>query len=172
MLETVTTYIYLIIYVACVSYAMWTDATRMTIPNKVSIILTAAFGFFAIQHLQLVSAAVHIGIALAIFAVTFACFVMHWMGGGDVKLLSAVSAWMGPEYIMPFLFNVALFGGLLALTIIILRRAVQTSALSNRFPALCLRFGQASSRHVPYAIPIGCAALLSASVLFPELGTS
>lgn len=164
-----TIYIYLILYVACVSYAMWTDATRMTIPNEVSIILTISFGLFAIQHLQLVSAAMHAGIALTIFAVTFACFVMHWMGGGDVKLLSAVSAWMGPEHIMPFLWNVALFGGILALTIIVLRRIAQTSAVSNRFPTFRQRIDQVSSRHVPYAIPIGCAALISASAIFPAL---
>ncbi len=166
------TYVFIIIYIACISYAMWTDATRMIIPNEVSIILTISFGLFAVQNLQLVPAAIHIGIALVVFAITFGCFVMHWMGGGDVKLLSALSAWMGPEHIMPFLANVALFGGLLALIIIILRRAAETSVISSRYPTLCQRLIQTSSRHIPYAIPIGCAALISGGGLFPALSAS
>ena len=167
-----TIYIFVIIYITCVSYAMWTDVASMTIPNWISVTLTLSFGLFAILNLQLVPAAIHISIAVIVFAVTFGCYVMHWMGGGDVKLLSALSAWMGPEHIMPFLFNVALLGGLLALIVIILRSAAGASIFASRYPDMREWIERATSRHIPYAVPIGLAAMISGSALFPAIAAT
>lgn len=44
----------------------------------------------------------------------FAFFLIRGMGGGDVKLMAAVSAWVGLEQAMPFLIATALAGGVLA----------------------------------------------------------
>jgi len=44
----------------------------------------------------------------------FAFFLIHGMGGGDVKLMAAVSAWVGLDYAVPLMIATALAGGVLA----------------------------------------------------------
>ena len=158
-------YVLITLYVGCISYAMWTDATRMIIPNEISIILALSFFLFAFLNLELIPTTFHIGVASVVFAITFSCYLMHWMGGGDVKLLSASSIWMGPDHILTFITHVALLGGLLALGAIVLRHAA-TSSIVGRYPSLSHRLQQSVSRHIPYAVPIGCAALISGGALY------
>jgi prepilin peptidase CpaA len=41
-------------------------------------------------------------VALAVLAVGFFLFAFNWIGGGDVKLMAAVSLWAGPTLIASF----------------------------------------------------------------------
>lgn len=56
-----------------------------------------------------------LGIAVAAFAVFAAMFAMKWMGGGDVKLLTALALWIEPMWFLQFLFVMAIVGGVLTL---------------------------------------------------------
>jgi prepilin peptidase CpaA len=55
--------------------------------------------------------AMQFGVALATFAVLAALFNIGAMGGGDVKLLTALALWIEPALFLSFLFVMALVGG-------------------------------------------------------------
>ncbi len=42
-------------------------------------------------------------------------FALKWMGGGDVKLLTALALWIEPEWFLRLLIVMALVGGLLTI---------------------------------------------------------
>lgn len=55
------------------------------------------------------------GIAVATFAVLAGFFALGWMGGGDVKLLTALALWIPPLPFMNLLIVMALLGGVLTM---------------------------------------------------------
>jgi len=57
--------------------------------------------------------AAQIGVALATFAVLSVLFAIRAMGGGDVKLLTALALWISPALFMKLLVMMALLGGVL-----------------------------------------------------------
>ena len=59
--------------------------------------------------------ALQVGVALAAFAVLAGLFAMRAMGGGDVKLLTALALWIEPEWFLRLLLMMALLGGALTL---------------------------------------------------------
>ena len=83
------------------------------------------------------------------------------MGGGDVKLMTAVSLWTGPQWTPAFLFVTALAGGVV--TLAVLARAYfkfrffdKTSRIVKN-PGFILRGTQ-----VPYGLGIAVGGLFSA----------
>lgn len=74
------------------------DFKTRTIPNKITIPL-AALGLIyqiVVGHLYSSLAGLLIG-----FSIGLVSFALNGMGGGDVKLMAALGAWLGP---VPFLF--------------------------------------------------------------------
>lgn len=59
-----------------------------------------------------------VGCAIIVFAVGTAAFAAGALGGGDVKLLAAVSLFAGPAHLVDFLAVTAIAGGLLALAVL------------------------------------------------------
>jgi len=59
--------------------------------------------------------AMQLGVALATFAVLAALFAIRAMGGGDVKLLTALALWIEPSLFLSFLFVMALLGGVVTI---------------------------------------------------------
>jgi len=59
--------------------------------------------------------AMQLGVAVATFAVLAGLFALKAMGGGDVKLLTALALWIEPFDFLKLLVIMALAGGLLAL---------------------------------------------------------
>lgn len=59
--------------------------------------------------------AAQIGTALATFAVLSILFAIRAMGGGDVKLLTALALWIKPLWFMNLLVMMALLGGVLTI---------------------------------------------------------
>jgi prepilin peptidase CpaA len=59
--------------------------------------------------------AMQVGVALAAFAVLAGLFAIRAMGGGDVKLLTALALWIEPLWFVKLLVMMALVGGLLTL---------------------------------------------------------
>lgn len=163
---------FFIIYIGRIGHAMWSDATSMRISNWVSIILLASFALFASLHLQLNTALMHVAVASAVFLVGFSCYVMHWMGGGDVKLLAATSVWMGPGVVLPFLFDVAVFGGLLAICALAVRHVAASRLLKPRSQLARTIVQRSTAGQIPYGVPIGCAALATCTAALPCLVSS
>lgn len=59
--------------------------------------------------------ALQIGVAAATFAVLSVLFAIGAMGGGDVKLLTALALWIQAEHFLQLLIMMALLGGVLTL---------------------------------------------------------
>ena len=57
--------------------------------------------------------ALQLGVALGTFAVLAALFALRMMGGGDVKLLTALALWIEPMLFVQLLIVMALLGGVL-----------------------------------------------------------
>jgi len=62
--------------------------------------------------------AMAIGCAVVVFAVGAAAFAVGALGGGDVKLLAAVTLFAGPAGVVDFLAITAIAGGLLGLAML------------------------------------------------------
>lgn len=94
-----------------------TDWRRRQIDNWLNLgIALAAPLFWWASGLSLwPGVALQLGVGVAAFAVFAALFALKWMGGGDVKLLTALALWIEPEWFLRLLIVMALVGGLLTL---------------------------------------------------------
>jgi prepilin peptidase CpaA len=59
--------------------------------------------------------AAQIGVAVGVFAILAGLFAIGAMGGGDVKLLTALALWIEPTWFLRLLVVMALVGGVLTI---------------------------------------------------------
>jgi prepilin peptidase CpaA len=164
-------YVFEMVFIFCVVYAMITDYRRLHIPNILSIVLVAAFFPFAwLAGPAAVPLLPHLGLAAFVFVLLFACFAFGWLGGGDVKLASAIMLWAGPFQGPNFVVLFALLGGALALGLLSLRYALVQYPQIETVPVLSKFSGWARQGTCPYALPIGLAALIVAPAMFARVG--
>ena len=149
------------------------DSRNARIPNWLTYSgLSAALvlRFAVLGWIGLKSGAIGMLVAGGIF---FGLFVMGAMGGGDMKLMAAVGAWVGSERVVTILLGAAFAGGFLALVYIVFgRRGRQTlwnlwelirfwlASGLRAHPALNVR--EAGSQRVPFGIAIAMATLYCA----------
>lgn len=113
----------LLIFPLAMALAASSDLLTMRISNKLVLALGASFFVVAlIVGMPLDQLGMHVLCALVVLAVAFGLFAMGWIGGGDAKLAAATSLWLGFGLTLPYLVYTALFGGLLTLAILSLRR--------------------------------------------------
>ena len=105
-------------------FAAFTDLRRREIDNwlNAAIALCAPL-FWLATDLTLVAIGFQFLIALATFAVLAGLFALRLMGGGDVKLLTALSLWIQPLWFLKLLVVMALAGGVITLIFGILHLA-------------------------------------------------
>lgn len=154
-------YALILIFPAMMAFAGATDLLTMTIPNRISLALLAAFFAAApVMGLSLADVGLHIAAGLLVLAAGIALFAVGGFGGGDAKLMAVGALWMGFEWLLPYLLNVTIFGGMLAMAILSYRRyPFEAYAL----PAWAARL------HAPRSgIPYGIAIAASAMVLYPK----
>jgi prepilin peptidase CpaA len=158
-----------VVLVVFASTAAWWDATTHRIPNKITVtgfavalLLRAPLGLDVL--LQGLAGA---GIAL-LPAVVF--YALGAIGGGDVKLLAAVGAFLGSTHIVGALALAAVLGAAFALGTVI-RRGLLGLLLFNTLDLVksLASLGQAGQRGkldsaavltIPYGIPIALGALI------------
>jgi len=94
-----------------------TDLRHRTISNWLSggIALAAPLFWWASGLPLWPDIAWQLGIALAAFAVLAGLFALGQMGGGDVKLLTALALWIAPLPFLNLLIIMALLGGILTI---------------------------------------------------------
>lgn len=148
------------LYVFALVLAAVSDFVSLRIPNWLTGALALAFPAAALLAGHGVDWLSHLEAGGAAFlgaAVLFACRVM---GGGDVKLLAVTALWTGLNLVVPFLFLVAIVGGLFALFVLGLRQPivhVTLLATLRRLPAFVQK-----QMPIPYGIPIAIAGILMA----------
>lgn len=131
-------------------YACWTDLKRRQIDNwlNAGIALGAPLFWYA-TGIGWVDIVFQVGIAIVVFGVLVALFVGGLMGGGDVKLLTALALWVQPIPFMQLLVIMSILGGLLTLVCWIEHR------MHNREGRV----------KVPYGIAISVAGLWALATL-------
>ncbi|MDZ4307582.1 A24 family peptidase [Allopontixanthobacter sp.] len=98
--------------------AAFTDIRRRQIDNwlNAGIALGAPLFWWSSGLSLWPDVALHLGVALAAFAILAGLFALRMMGGGDVKLLTALALWVKPDWFLELLIIMALLGG--ALTVV------------------------------------------------------
>lgn len=125
--------------------AALTDIRRRQIDNwlNAAIALTAPAYWWASGLSLWPDAAWQLGMAAATFAVCAGLFALRAMGGGDVKLLSALALWITPAWFLKLIVMMSLLGGLLTVLL-----AVWHSARRRR-----------ERLAIPYGVAISSAGL-------------
>jgi len=94
--------------------------------------------------------ALQLGVALATFAVLCGLFAIKAMGGGDVKLLTALALWIPPLLFVKLLVMMALLGGVLTIL----------------FSAWHIMRRQRDKLAIPYGVAIAMAGLWALSTAY------
>ena len=148
----------LVIFPGLMAYAAASDLLTMTIPNKLSLALVAAFAGFALAGtLAWDAVLMHVAAGTVVLVLCFAMFTFGWIGGGDAKLAAAIALWLGFAVLLEYLLLAAIAGGALTLAILCLR--------GTPLPAFALHWQWLSRLHdrdsgVPYGIALAAAALV------------
>jgi prepilin peptidase CpaA len=158
-----------VVVVAFVCSAAWLDATTHRIPNQITVTgLAAALVLRAPLGLDvLMRGLAGAGIALLI---AFVFYALRAIGGGDVKLLAGVGAFLGSTNIVGALALIAVLGAAFALVSMV-RRGVLPLLLFNTLDLVksLASLGQAGERRkldspsvltVPYGVPIALGTLI------------
>lgn len=105
-----------------------TDIRSRRIANRLTggIALAAPLFWWASGMAPWPGIAIQIGLALLVFTVLAALFAARAMGGGDVKLLTALALWIEPAMFLKLALATALLGGLLTIALLIRQAAMRT----------------------------------------------
>lgn len=146
-----------LMFPAAMAFAGAMDLFTMTIPNRVSIGLIAAFVLAAaLAPLGWAGFASHLGAGLLMLVVGILMFSQGWLGGGDAKLLAAAALWFGFEGLLQYLVLVSIAGGLLVLAILAYRSLMPPLWLCNQEWAMRLH---AKAGGIPYGIALAAGGL-------------
>lgn len=115
MLTSTIHYGLLIALAIALVFAAFTDMRRRQIDNwlNVSIALGAPLFWWSSGLSLWPDVAAQLGVALAAFVLLAGLFALKMMGGGDVKLLTALALWVRPEMFLQLLVIMAIAGGVL-----------------------------------------------------------
>lgn len=99
--------------------AAFTDIRRRQIDNwlNAAIVAGAPLFWWASGLSLWPGIAWQLGIAVITFAVLAVLFALRAMGGGDVKLLTALALWIEPVWFLRLLVIMALIGGVLTVVL-------------------------------------------------------
>jgi len=141
-----------------VAFAAAMDLLTMKIPNRISAVMVLAFFPLALlAGLNAWDLLHHVAAGLIMLLLGVLLFIPGWFGGGDAKLMAAIGLWIGLENLFPYVFYVAIAGGIIA--------AVFTSVRSVPLPRVFLGEAWALRLHrhdagIPYGIALAAGALL------------
>lgn len=129
--------------------AAFTDLKSRRIANwlNLAIALGAPVYWLASGMTLWPDMAIQLGLGVVAFAGFSVLFAMKWMGGGDVKLLTALALWIAPLNYLNLLVMMALLGGVLTLFF------GAWNVMSRR--------NSKSSEKTPLSIPYGVAIALA-----------
>ncbi|MBV1918528.1 MAG: prepilin peptidase [Sphingomonadaceae bacterium] len=140
--------------------AAFTDLRRRQIDNWLTAAIALGAPLFWIAFAQETGefgwsdAGIQLAIAVATFTALAALFAFGMMGGGDVKLLTALSLWIQPLWFIKLIIVMALVGGVLTLI----------------FGGIHYIRGKQGRVAVPYGIAISAAGLwVLANQHFPQI---
>ena len=100
-------------------------------------------------------------------------FLLGGMGAGDVKLMAAIGMWIGPAAVLHALLYASIAGGLLALTVALLRGVLRQTVQNVQLlilhwqvagfaPHAQLTLATATSPRLAYAVPVLMGTVVAA----------
>ncbi len=99
----------LLVTVAALFYAAFIDLKHYKISNELIFLLIGLFFLYSLLSDRWIAAAWNLGLAAGIFLFLIYFYTRHWMGGGDVKILTVAFLWTGIECALPFVILLLLF---------------------------------------------------------------
>jgi prepilin peptidase CpaA len=156
-------------FTAVMAVAAVEDFRRLTIPNLLPLLLCVSWPLYAVAVPGSGGMLGAAGCALAVFLGGAVLFARGWLGGGDVKLLSAATLWAGAPQTLGLLVLTGLLGGVLALLLLspLGRKLVPAAGARSGDFQPDLPDAPADAIPVPYGIAIAAAGLIT--VILPHI---
>ncbi len=138
-------------------FAAMHDIGFRTVPNRVSAALLIC-GLI----LRVMSGDMVFGLACGalVFVLTYGCWRFGWMGGGDVKLLTAAAVFVPPAMVPTLLLATSIAGGLIACVYLVGSRMVP-SPRATRPSGLIRRAARCELRRLRRRGPLPYAAAIA-----------
>lgn len=114
-LREALTWIVLASLLALLGLAALTDLRERRIPNWLTVGTAALYPVYVLSSPAPVAWLGALGAAAAVFILGLVLFARQLIGGGDVKLIAAVTLWAGVDQLALFALVTSLAGGALAL---------------------------------------------------------
>lgn len=152
----------LAIFPGVMIFAAISDMLTMKIPNLASIVLALGFLVLALATgMPMIKIGGHLLAGFVVLAICFVMFNLGWIGGGDAKLAAATSLWLGFGLLPSYGVLASIFGGILTLAILQMRRLHDVGGFLSRFA-----IGKAGDAKV--GIPYGIALAAAGLVVYPD----
>ncbi len=148
----------LALFVGLLCLAALTDLQEYRIPNSITMAIAALYPAYALLPGAEADVLGAVLLAAAVLAIGTGLFALGVLGGGDVKLIAAVTLWIGPAGFLEFLLIMAICGGVIGLA-----QSSQWRFGLAQFAADHGEDGFARTligRDVPYAVAIVIATLV------------
>jgi prepilin peptidase CpaA len=143
--------------------AVIADARTYRIPNWISIALATLFAAaVAASGEPVQSFWPHLALGLGVLALGYGLYALTGMGAGDAKLAAAIALWTGLPGLYMWTLMLGLAMGLLALALVVLRRALPAGAGERS------RVFQKGAP-VPLGIALGLSAIAASAWYDPAL---
>ncbi len=132
------------------------DIRSLSIPNAYSLAILLCFvpAWIAMPSV-FAPLWQHVAAFFIVFIVTYAMFYKGMMGGGDVKLATALSLWIGLRGMIPFIFSMSIVGGVLGVLTLIIRKK---KPFRHPRPGGWIGEVQAGRDAIPYGVAISFGA--------------
>jgi prepilin peptidase CpaA len=158
MFTMAISFILMVLVPALCAYSCFSDLFEMRISNRTCLSIVALFGVFAAATaMPLAIIGWHLLAGLAVLVVSFTLFAAGYIGGGDAKLVAAISVWVGFGQLWEYIAISSVIGGFLTLAILAVRK--------HPLPAFAVKQAWIMRLHdkksgVPYGIALGLTALI------------
>jgi len=147
-------------FAALMLTAAFRDVVSFTIPNWIPLAVAALFPVAAlVGGLALPTAGLHLAVGFAALVAGMAMFALGWIGGGDAKLLAAVTLWLGWPASLTFVLATALVGGGLAVALLTVRSGPLRPVVLLG-PRWLVRLSD-PGEGAPYGVAIAAGALMA-----------
>ena len=149
------------VFVVLIFWAALSDLVSFKIPNTIPIAISLLFlPTASLLGWELTVLLTHVVAGAGVLVLGFLLFMRGYIGGGDAKLLAAISIWTGLDALYAYFLFVAIAGGILALLLLgcrwfnlpkLLRRIAWLERLHSE------------KKHIPYGIAISSGAVIALS---------
>jgi prepilin peptidase CpaA len=132
------------------------DITKFIIPNTISVLIIGLWPVYFFLAPYEINWTLSLAVMLGVFLFGLLIFTLNIMGGGDVKLFTALSLWIGwqPFALIQFFTWVAIAGGILALFKLLMQFLGRTTNTYRFMPHFIKEKG-----NIPYGIAIAFSFL-------------